>query len=247
MSQQPLMNHEVVLPVVVDGYHWECNSDRMWNLNELHKELGLPDEKKPYRWDNQVRTVLDQARNFVVLVGRNGGTLATEAGAIAYAMWVSPEFYLKVINAFIALRNDKVTEAKALAQDSKELKGLKPVATHWLEKLDNPAQGQTMSECLKVLGFKNRKGGVLPASTMNKVLKSGRIHNPFYRKTNGINLSTGLPEMAFNKIGMDNAYYRLQDSLYNQQAGLKVLTKGFEWLKANKSELLAMASQVVKA
>ncbi|MCZ5062414.1 hypothetical protein O5759_07070 [Escherichia coli] len=34
---------------------------------------------------------------------------------MAYAMWVSPDFYLKVIRAFIALRNDKVSEAKALA------------------------------------------------------------------------------------------------------------------------------------
>ncbi|MCH6431606.1 hypothetical protein [Escherichia coli] len=34
MSTQPLMKHEVVLPVIVDGYHWACNQDRMWNLNE---------------------------------------------------------------------------------------------------------------------------------------------------------------------------------------------------------------------
>ena len=30
MSTQPLMKHEVVLPVIVDGYHWACNQDRMW-------------------------------------------------------------------------------------------------------------------------------------------------------------------------------------------------------------------------
>ncbi|HFI9393698.1 TPA: KilA-N domain-containing protein [Escherichia coli] len=47
--------------------------------------------------------------------GDGGGTWATEAGTVAYAMWVSPDFYLKVIRAFIALRNDKVSEAKALA------------------------------------------------------------------------------------------------------------------------------------
>lgn len=35
--------------------------------------------KKPYRWDNQVRTVLDQARNFVVAHGGSTpGTWATE-------------------------------------------------------------------------------------------------------------------------------------------------------------------------
>lgn len=45
MSTQPLMKHEVVLPVIVDGYHWTCNQDRMWNLNELHRTLGLPPAK----------------------------------------------------------------------------------------------------------------------------------------------------------------------------------------------------------
>ncbi|HBE2498929.1 TPA: hypothetical protein KL352_001403 [Escherichia coli] len=50
MSTQPLMKHEVVHPVIVDGYHWACNQDRMWNLNELHKELELPSAKEPGQW-----------------------------------------------------------------------------------------------------------------------------------------------------------------------------------------------------
>ncbi|EPP7724479.1 hypothetical protein ACUVOR_003936, partial [Shigella flexneri] len=54
MSTQPLMKHEVVLPVIVDGYHWACNQDRMWNLNELHKELELPSAKEPgLKWSTK--------------------------------------------------------------------------------------------------------------------------------------------------------------------------------------------------
>lgn len=110
MSTQPLMKHEVVLPVIVDGYHWACNQDRMWNLNELHKELELPSAKEPGQWRSSVRTLLDQDANLhVAHGGSTPGTWATEEAAIAYAMWVSPDFYLKVIRAFIALRNDKVS------------------------------------------------------------------------------------------------------------------------------------------
>ncbi|EHF0899410.1 KilA-N domain-containing protein, partial [Shigella flexneri] len=172
------MKHEVVLPVIVDGYHWACNQDRMWNLNELHKELELPSAKEPGQWRSSVRTLLDQDANLhVAHGGSTPGTWATEEAAIAYAMWVSPDFYLKVIRAFIALRNDKVSEAKALAQDSKELKGLKPIARNWLEKLDNPKQGHTLTECLKNLDF--RLGTKLvSAKALNAVLKSGRIANP---------------------------------------------------------------------
>ncbi|MFJ5356335.1 KilA-N domain-containing protein [Pectobacterium sp. CHL-2024] len=248
MSQQPLMKHEVVLPVIVDGYHWTCNQDRMWNLNELHKELRLSDEKKPYRWDNQVRTVLDQARNFVVAHGGSTpGTWATEEAAIAYAMWVSPDFYLKVIGAFIALRNDKVSEAKALAQESKELKGLKPIARHWLEKLDNPKQGQTLTECLKNLDFRLGTKQV-SAKALNAELKSGRIANPFYsRKVDGrgqpvFDISSGGWVTSFNPKGLESGYYRLQDNHYNGQEGLKVLTKGYEWLRSNKVDLLRLCA-----
>ena len=92
MSTQPLMKHEVVLPVIVDGYHWACNQDRMWNLNELHKELELPSAKEPGQWRSGVRTLLDQDANLhVAHGGSTPGTWATEEAAIAYAMWVSPD------------------------------------------------------------------------------------------------------------------------------------------------------------
>ncbi|HDI5997111.1 TPA: hypothetical protein POB14_000994 [Escherichia coli] len=79
MSTQPLMKHEVVLPVIVDGYHWACNQDRMWNLNELHKELELPSAKEPGQWRSSVRTLLDQDANLhVAHGGSTPGTWATE-------------------------------------------------------------------------------------------------------------------------------------------------------------------------
>ncbi len=243
-----VLKHEVVLPVIVDGYHWTCNQDRMWNLNELHRTLGLPPAKEPGQWRSSLKDKLVKDANLHVLAGRSGGTLATEEAAIAYAMWVSDDFYLKVIRAFIALRNDKVSEAKALAQDSKELKGLKPIARNWLEKLDNPKQGHTLTECLKNLDF--RLGTKLvSAKALNAVLKSGRIANPFYsRKLDGrgqpvFDISSGGWMTSFNPKGLENGYYRLQDNHYNGQEGLKVLTKGYEWLKSNKVELVRLCAK----
>ncbi|MBC0621623.1 KilA-N domain-containing protein, partial [Escherichia coli] len=215
----------------------------------VHKELELPSAKEPGQWRSSVRTLLDQDANLhVAHGGSTPGTWATEEAAIAYAMWVSPDFYLKVIRAFIALRNDKVSEAKALAQDSKELKGLKPIARNWLEKLDNPKQGHTLTECLKNLDF--RLGTKLvSAKALNAVLKSGRIANPFYsRKLDGrgqpvFDISSGGWMTSFNPKGLENGYYRLQDNHYNGQEGLKVLTKGYEWLKSNKVELVRLCAK----
>lgn len=112
---------EVVLPVIVDGYKWECNNDRMWNLNELHKAKDLPDNKLPSEWDNAVKTVLLETGNFrVERDGKTWCTLATEAGAIAYAMWVSTDFYLTVVNAFIFMRNDAVIRERVAIKQADE-------------------------------------------------------------------------------------------------------------------------------
>jgi hypothetical protein len=53
----------VVLPVIVDGYKWECNKDRMWNLNELHKALSLDENQRPSEWDNKVSRELLSSGN----------------------------------------------------------------------------------------------------------------------------------------------------------------------------------------
>ena len=77
----------VVLPVIVDGYEWECNKDRMWNLNELHKALRLDENQRPSEWDNKVSRELLSSGNLRKV--DKVGTYATEQAAIAYAMWVS--------------------------------------------------------------------------------------------------------------------------------------------------------------
>ncbi|MHC2595523.1 hypothetical protein ACVLVH_001139 [Kluyvera sp. 1366] len=242
---KPLMKHEVVLPVIVDGYYWHCNEDRMWNLNELHKALTLGDNKVPSEWNNQVRLHLDHSGNFrTALGGANPGTWATEQGAIAYAMWVSPEFYLKVINAFIAIRNDKVAEAKALAQDVKALKGMKPVNDVFVRKLETV--GHSLTECLNVLEFPN-------VGKVREVLKDRIYTNPFW---SSYTAPTGRAVDIFkttdktanlNHKGRENGYWRNPegDARFNKE-GVKVLTKGFEWLKENRLEIIKVAHANLK-
>jgi len=241
---KPLMKHEVVLPVIVDGYYWHCNEDRMWNLNELHKALTLGDNKVPSEWNNQVRLHLDRSGNFRTVNGDGGGTWATEQGAIAYAMWVSVEFYLKVINAFIAIRNDKVNEAKVLAQDVKEFKGMKPVNDVFVRKLETV--GHSLTECLNVLQFPN-------VGKVRQVLKDHIYTNPFWRdNSDGVNRSVDMfrkPDKTanLNHKGRANGYWKNPegDGRFNKE-GVKVLTKGFEWLKENRLEIIKVAHANLK-
>ncbi|WP_024617839.1 KilA-N domain-containing protein [Pseudomonas kilonensis] len=84
----------------------------MFNLTDMHARLGLPNSKRPGQWNNAQQRYLDQCGSFNTAIGgSNPGTRATETGTIAYAMWVSPEFYEMVIAVFIAVRNEKALSA----------------------------------------------------------------------------------------------------------------------------------------
>lgn len=237
-TQTKLLSNEIVLPVVVDGYQWSCNEDRMWNLNELHKALNLPDSKKPSQWRSSLRSLLDRCANLHTVNGDGGGTWSTEQGAIAYAMWVSDEFYLKVVNAFIALRNGAVIHARNLAQDNKALKGLKPISAAWVKTLNG--HGQSLTQCFEVLGIPNKGLAI-------RAIKTATLRNPFFKKTQGFDMSTGRQQTTQDTTGQEGGYWKkpIGDGRFNND-GLKVTAKGFEWLKANKAEIIKVAASLRK-
>lgn len=222
-QSKPMHEHEVILPIVVNGKSFHCDSNRMWNLTEMHKELGLPDAKRPYNWRTVVSTHLERAANLRVVHGDNGGTWGTEEATIAYAMWVSVDFYMTVIRAFIAVRNDNISKAKQLAGQNAELK---PISDVWLKTLES--RGQSLTQCLKVLCFKN------PQKVIKELKKFVSVRNPFYGKhpVYGIQL---------NAKGRQSGYWKHPegDGRFNND-GLKICLKGFEWLKENKDELELM-------
>lgn len=217
---------EVVLPVIVDGYKWECNNDRMWNLNKLHKAKDLPKAKEPGQWDNEIKRRLDQDGNFrLAHGGATPGTWATEEGAIAYAMWVSPDFYLTVIRAFIALRNGEYIRARNLAHQNAKIQ---PIASSEFAKL-RTGHGWTLTDSLK-------RANVPNPNLVIKLLKSGRMSNPFFIVKPPKDLSG--PQRVPNEEGRLSGYWKLPegDGRFNKQ-GLKVCEKGFEWLKKFATEL----------
>ncbi|CAI1596997.1 MULTISPECIES: hypothetical protein [Serratia] len=92
INKQPeVLTHEPhlpVLPIVIDDKEFHAGEDRMWSLNEIHRELGLPVNKEPSQWRDRIKDVMVSSANLQTSDGN--GTWATEHGAVAYAMWVSP-------------------------------------------------------------------------------------------------------------------------------------------------------------
>ena len=215
----------VVLPVIVDGYKWECNKDRMWNLNELHKALSLDENQRPSEWDNKVSRELLSSGNLRKV--DKVGTYATEQAAIAYAMWISVPFYMTVINAFIELRNDNVIKAFNLAKQNQTIK---PISTIEFDKLRSV--GWAITDAIK-------KAGIPNAVLVNRMLKSGQMHNPFYAKRKPRDLSeVAKGAWSANEKGRLSGYWKKPegDGRFNND-GVKVLEKGFEWFKEQHPEI----------
>ncbi|HHP0469596.1 TPA: KilA-N domain-containing protein [Vibrio harveyi] len=117
-------NNTKHLPIHVNGYDIIPNEDGMYDLTAFWKASGLSETKKPSEWRTKMRDLLFSTAKIAVHIGRDAKTLATEEAAIAYAMWVSDEFYLLVIDVFIAARNDAMIAssiAEKLTEESKEL------------------------------------------------------------------------------------------------------------------------------
>lgn len=225
------MNYQdIKLPVVINGHAFTANADGMWDLTGIHKALGLPDNKRPGQWSNAIQRELHRCGNFNIVHGDNGGTLATEAGTIAYAMWVSTEFYLMVIHAFVSMRNSAIRDAKA--KDA-VLAANMPKAT----TLDRKAAGAglTWTEACRVAGIQH------PALAL-KYLHSVKR---FVRSVDNFGTPDGPvrpPKKAF-----DLGHFVVASGDFGNREGWRVKPGGLDWLARNTEDLNTKVTEAKRA
>ena len=200
-----------LVPFVVEGQTFRPNEDGVWNLNEIAKTLNVGE---PGQWRNAVQAALIKDANLHVSHGN--GTLATEEGAIAYAMWVSTDFYLMVIRAFIAMRNSAVRE---LRHKDALLDANMPKAT----TLDMKARGAglTWTEACRVAGIQQPR---LALEFLAKGTMFVHVCDDFGSRTGQIRpKQQGFSSGAFVAISSD----------FGNREGWRVKPRGLDWLRAN--------------
>lgn len=112
------MNNIIKFPVIA-GIEISTDDQGSFNLNSLHKASGLGTHKAPSKWlANQstielIQELDNQNPNSGCALkvnngGDNSGTFAVEQLAVAYANWISPKFYLQVINTFLDYKTGKL-------------------------------------------------------------------------------------------------------------------------------------------
>ena len=219
------------IPVSLMGQTFSANEDRMWNLNEIQKGLGLPESKAPSQWRNAVADELRRSANLQTVNGDLGGTFATEAGTIAYAMWVSTDFYLMVVHAFVAMRNNAVAESRSLRAD---LDANMPKAS----TLDMKARGAglTWTEACRVAGIQQPRLAL-------EALVSVKV---FVYPVDNFGTREGSPRPP--KSGFDSGAFVRASSDFGNREGWRVKTAGLDWLrsKAEKINLTVAETKAAK-
>jgi hypothetical protein len=206
------------IPVSLMGHTFSANQDRMWHLNEIHKGLDLPDSKSPSKWDNEISRALEASRNFVKV--DKVGSFADELGTIAYAMWVSPEFYLMVASAFVAMRNSAVSE---LRHKDALLDANMPKAS----TLDMKARGAglTWTEACRVAGIQQPRLALDALVSMRAFVYA--VDNFGSREGSPRPHTKGFEVGAFAKVSLD----------FGNREGWRIKPRGLDWLRGKAEEI----------
>lgn len=93
--------------IVIDTITIRQDEEGRFCLNDLHKAAGGAEKDKPIKWlRSEAATSLiselekGQICPISTQIGRSGGTFVCKELVYAYAMWISPQFHLKVIRAY---------------------------------------------------------------------------------------------------------------------------------------------------
>jgi hypothetical protein len=137
-----------LLPITINGIEINPTKDGLYSLNEIHKASGSSDKKAPSEWNNNISRSLLASGNFRKVDKK--GSFGTEQAAIAYAMWVSLDFYMLVVSVFITVRHSllaqiEVTRHAQAQRHEAELKGFETK----IEKLTAEAQLNSIKANLK--------------------------------------------------------------------------------------------------
>lgn len=219
------MTDNTLLPIAIEGQTFKPNAEGLWDHNEIHRGLGLPDSKAPSQWRNAVADELRTSANLQSFDG--SGTFGTEAGTIAYAMWVSTSFYLMVVNAFVAMRN---SATKELRHKDALLDANMPKAS----TLDMKARGAglTWTEACRVAGIQQ------PRLALEALVSVGVFVYP----VDNFGTRQGSPRPP--KSGFEAGAFVKVLSDFGNREGWRVKPSGLDWLRSKTEKINQKVAEV---
>lgn len=212
------------LPIVIEGQTFQADSEGQWSLNEIHRTLRLPESKAPSEWNNSVSAELRASGNFRKV--DKVGSFADELGTIAYAMWVSTDFYLMVARAFLVMRNDAIASARiaslALVEKDQILSENMPKANALMAKA--ASYGVSWSEACRAAEITHPK---LAKEYLRSIGKFQRIFDH----------DQGMDVLRPVYSGFKKGFFKRSAGVYGNSDGWKVTDTGIAWLHERAAEI----------
>lgn len=211
------MQTSELLPINIEGHTFKPNAEGLWSLTEINK--ALPElTKPPAQWRGRDRDYFDSCAN---LHSSNGnGTHATERATIAYAMACSLDFYVMVVDAFVAMRNHAIGESR---RKDALLDANMPKAS----TLDMKARGAglTWTEACRVAGIQQ------PRLAQDALVSMGSFVYPI--DNFGDRVGTPRPHRSGFEVG---AFVKTSTDFGNRE-GWRVKPRGLDWLRNKSGEI----------
>ncbi|QKZ06549.1 hypothetical protein [Pseudomonas eucalypticola] len=224
-------NTDTLLPIVIEGRTFKPNAEGLWSLTEINK--ALPDQTKPpAQWRGRDRDYFDRCANLHTVHGDSGGTYASERATIAYAMACSLDFYVMVVDAFVAMRNHAVRELRL--KDALLDANMPKAST-----LDMKARGAglTWTEACHVAGIKQ------PRLALEALVSMKAFAYPL----DNFGTREGSPRP--HKQGFAVGAFVKASSDFGNREGWRVKPRGLDWLRkeAERINLMVAESKTAKA
>ncbi|GKW12579.1 hypothetical protein PEC301899_28610 [Pectobacterium carotovorum subsp. carotovorum] len=220
------------LPIIINGHSFTCDENRMWNLNEIHRVLDLTDNKAPSQWRDGISRSMEASANLQKV--DKVGSLASEAGTIAYAMWVSIGFYMMVINAFIFMRNDAIMRERIAILQADEANAELSIAAPKADIFDG----------------RLTRGGAVPWSWACKSLglapqklKDGLLGSGKFIKVR--NRDDGIETIKPPKRAFETGYFVMKEFMGKSQ--WQITARGYAWMQEHAQRWRGLIEERTKA
>jgi len=107
--------------IMIANIKIRMDADGRYSLNDLHKAAGGERRNDPSDWmaNKQTKELIvlleTTGKSVVKKEGRGGGTFVPKQLVYSYAMWISAEFNMQVLDAYDALVNGRLEDAHRIA------------------------------------------------------------------------------------------------------------------------------------
>lgn len=200
--------------LVIDGVSVRRDIFGRYCLNDLHRAAGAQDKHKPAFWlrNEQTEQLISELQNSnsetpdpvsVIRGGKEQGSYVCKELVYSYAMWISPQFSLRVIRTFDAAVNQPVTHQSQAAD--KMQAGV--ILLDFMQRSLNLSNSSVLGACQKLqdaVGLPNLApqyaidapagapdGSSRPTQSLSALLKA-----------NGIRMSATLAYQQLAKLGI---------------------------------------------